>query len=213
MYTKEEISEIKKYNEERRKEGKRPLSLKEKKKKGKHIFGNILLYAKSRKQTDAEAIAEVAEVNAKLSKLKILGKTWVVALSSEQEEEMAIKKELTPEEYLEQKIYKSLKPGDEVVGTVPKYSKEASGKKSTHKSQLQSITEIQTRKTAIEKVGYKVGTQGYPENVEAFERTVREQKESKGRGRGRPRKYHSAEEKKKAHKLYLRKRAAEARKK
>jgi hypothetical protein len=88
------------------------------------------------------------------------------------------------------------------------FKKDVSGKKSDYKPGVEQDTQL--KPTAIETVEYKVGTQGYPQNVESFE----EQKvEGKKHKRGRPRKYHTPEEKKEAHKLYLRKRAKEARKK
>lgn len=40
---------------------------------------------------------------------------------------------------------------------------------------LKTITELQTAPTSIESINYKVGAQGYPENVEAFEKEVERQ--------------------------------------
>ena len=82
----------------------------------------------------------------------------------------------------------------------------STGVKSTRKSEIDQ--NVQLKPTALEVTEYKSGTQGYPQNVEAFERHV---KGKKVETRGRPKKYKTQEEKKEAHKNYQRKRAAEAR--
>lgn len=58
------------------------------------------------------------------------------------------------------------------------YKKEFSGARSTRKSEIKSIKETQLEEGAIAKVNYKTGMQGFPVNVEAFERYVEQQNPS-----------------------------------
>lgn len=87
------------------------------------------------------------------------------------------------------------------------YLKEASGAKSTHKSGVEQNTQLKS--SLLEEKGYKVGTQGYPQNVEAFE----EQKGGikKPDRRGRPKKYLTPLEKRKAKQRYQQERTRKAR--
>jgi len=138
---------------------------------------NILLFEKPKKQTVKEIENERAEVNRLICEIRESRKyeNEVYPKPYEPLEKPGkLWSKMTYKEY-QQHVYGGLKEGEEPLAPQAPANYPVSGRKSTRKSQLRSITEIQTQKTAVEKIGYKVGTQGYPENVEAFEREVQRQ--------------------------------------
>jgi hypothetical protein len=99
-------------------------------------------------------------------------------------EEEKLPKKLTHTEFLEKKVHKSHDPTKRVKeykrkkvtadGLSDKVEK--SGIDSSFTKDGKSIEQdTQLKPTALEVINYKTGTQGYPENVEAFEKMVAEQ--------------------------------------
>ena len=193
MYTKEEVEKVRKWRKE------------EKKGRGKlvrHTFrgGSSGEYPSSRKQEEKvtkltrKGNVYTTEENVKYYPCSYCSKFYRPSLHSYESGEFFVCEECSI-----RRLPLDLRGG---------YEKEFSGKKSDYKPGVDQKTQL--KPTALEVINYKAGTQGFPQKVEAFE----EQKVrgKRRRGVGRPRKYHTPEEKREAHKLYLRKRAKEARK-
>lgn len=88
-------------------------------------------------------------------------------------ESSRIRSEEEQEKYIEGEVYKSGK-GKKPVDYKPKAKpKEFSSEKSKHKPEVDQKTQL--KPTVLEVINYKTGTQGYPENVEAFEKMVEKQ--------------------------------------
>ena len=166
-YSYEDIKQIRIFYAWLRKNTSKPLTAKREK--------ELRLQAKH--QTAKEIEEEIKRVNEAILRAAVRNETR--EYPSEKEEGFLVEKDYPYDEYakahkkfLEEKVYESHKPGKMLPQTVPKYEKEFTGEKSTRKP---SVFIDQTTPSTLEKVDYKVGSQGYPKDVKAFEKEVTKQ--------------------------------------
>ena len=179
-YTKEDTLKTKAFEKSERKRRGRFLTGKERETvKNK----NILLIDQKKKVSLAKQEKldeeERQRVNEAIKAARKKNKDWQILL--EQREGFHVPKQIdfrtcTDEEYLneiEKTWYKSRIHQDTVKFKPKAKPKEFSGEKSKYKPQVEQNAQL--KPTALEVINYKTGTQGYPENVKAFEKEVEKQ--------------------------------------
>ena len=180
MGTREDVKQLRIFNAWMRKHSGKPLPLRDRNQEKLREDAKKGVSIVPKHQSLKEVEEEIKRVNIAIKKAAQRNKTYEYPSEKEGGFLVEDKQQQYPyrkyaelyEKFLEKKVYGSFDPSKEPLKTQPKYEKQFTGEKSERK---QSVSIDQTSPSTLEKAGYKVGSQGYPENVQAFEKEVAKQ--------------------------------------